>query len=381
MNKIKEVTVFTKGDSSKISTWSNVPYFFTETLLSKGVKVNRVDLSPIPFLRIIFNRTFYSVEKKINKHSTYDYFRSFMHFTNSRYRIKKAINQYPNSDANIFLTFSFSSAGLTRKPAIQCSDWTYDHYFKYFEERKPDLLEKQCVERENSQIEGSDIVVSLFPTVARYMKKKYTNKNIHHIGHAINTLHDISEVDAIKNKINSNDILFVGSKKYREGAQSLINAFKKVQQNYPELHLHIIGMNTADFKNLPKNVNCYGYLDKGNDADRKRYYTLFKKAKMFINTTPKWGAFSAAIEAMYFYIPVITSPYDDFIETFGSDIDFGYYSEQNTPSLIEENIIKILNHPSYQSLCINAHKSVEKYTWNAYMDKLITKIEDKISSH
>jgi hypothetical protein len=44
MIKIKEITVFTIGDSKKMSTWSNVPFFFTETLISKGVKVNRVDI-------------------------------------------------------------------------------------------------------------------------------------------------------------------------------------------------------------------------------------------------------------------------------------------------------------------------------------------------
>jgi hypothetical protein len=95
---------------------------------------------------------------------------SFTHFTNVRYRIKKAINQYPNSDANIFLTFSFSSAGLTMKPSIQFCDWTYDHYFKFLLDRKPGFLEKQCIKREDSQIEGSDLVFPLFPSVAEYMK-------------------------------------------------------------------------------------------------------------------------------------------------------------------------------------------------------------------
>ncbi len=379
MKKIKEVTVFTNGDSSKICTWSNVPYFFTKSLLSKGIIVNRVDLSPSPFLKKIFNITFYGVVKKINRHSTYNYFRSFTHFINLRYRIKKAINQYPNSDANIFLTFSFSSVSLTQKPTIQFCDWTYDYYFKYFIDRKPDFFEKQCIKRENSQIEGSDIVISLFPSVAEYMKKHYINENIYYLGNVINSLYVISEIDAIKHKKNSNNILFVGSKKYIEGAQSLINAFEKLKQNYPQLNLHIIGMKFADFESLPKDVHCYGYLDKGKDADRNLYYKLFREAKVFINTTPKWGAFSASIEAMYFYIPVITSAYNDFVETFGSNIDFGYYCEQNSSTLIEKNIIKILNHISYKSLCINAHKSVEKYTWDAYIDKVIRKIEDKIN--
>ena len=52
-------------------------------------------------------------------------------------------------------------------------------------------------------------------------------------------------------------------------------------------------------------------------------YEPFKKAKVFINTTPKWAAFSASIEAMYFYIPVVVTPYDEFTKTFGEHIEFG----------------------------------------------------------
>jgi glycosyltransferase involved in cell wall biosynthesis len=378
--KIREVTVFSNGDSSKIRTWSNIPYFFTETLLSKGIKVNRVDLSPLLLINIMFNMTVYAVLRILNMNSTYNYFRSFTHFTNVKYRIKKAIKQYPDSDANIFLTFSFSSAGLTLKPSIQFCDWTYDHHFKYLLDRKPGFLEKQCIKREDSQIEGSDLVFPLFPSVAEYMKKRYNNTNIHYLGYVINSLYDVSETDMIKHKRSSNNILFVGNKKYIEGAQSLINAFEKLKQKLPQLILHIIGMNVGDFDNLPKDVYCHGYLDKGKDADRELYYKLFREAKLFVNTTPKLGAVMATIEAMYFYIPVITLPRDHFTGIFGNNINFGYYCEQNSPILIEESILKILNNISYESLCVNAHKSVEEYTWNSYMDKLIIKIEDKINN-
>ncbi|GBU07133.1 hypothetical protein AwDysgo_04640 [Bacteroidales bacterium] len=44
MKKIKEITLFTNGDSNDLSVFSNVPYFFAQTLISKGIKVNRVDI-------------------------------------------------------------------------------------------------------------------------------------------------------------------------------------------------------------------------------------------------------------------------------------------------------------------------------------------------
>src|SRR5664280_1046497 len=80
MGKINEITVFASGNSKDIRTWSNVPYFFTETLLTKGIKVNRVDLSPSSFLKGIFNLTIKLVINRINKDTTYNYFRSFTHF-------------------------------------------------------------------------------------------------------------------------------------------------------------------------------------------------------------------------------------------------------------------------------------------------------------
>lgn len=376
MHVIKEVTVFSNGDSSKISTWSNIPYFLTETLLSKGIRVNRVNLSQNPSLRNFFNKTVYRIARRLNRNTTYNYFRSYVHFSDARFRIKKAVKQHPSSDAFIFLTFGFSSAGLTGKPTVQLCDWTYDFYFKYFLERTPDFFERRYINRENSQIERSDKVFVLFPGVAKYMKNKYENKNIFYIGNVVNSLYDAPVLPAPENIKDTNSLLFVGSKKYIDGATSLITAFSRARQVYPELKLHLIGMRSTDLESVPEGVYCHGYLDKGKAADRDIYYKLLREAGVFINTTPKWGAFSATVEAMYFYTPVITSPYEDFVETFGRRIDFGYYCENNIPQLIEHYIMKLLDNASYESLCINAHKSVEKFTWSAYVEKFMEEINN-----
>ena len=125
MSHIKEVNVFTNGDSKNIATWSNIPYFLCETLLSEGIKVNRIDLSPNKILHKYFNKTILRLIILLNKNSTYEYFRSIYHFIDIKLRIKREVNKYPNSEINIFLTFTFSSFGLKQKPAIQICDWTY----------------------------------------------------------------------------------------------------------------------------------------------------------------------------------------------------------------------------------------------------------------
>ena len=300
MRDIKEITVFSVGDSNKISTWSNVPYFFTTTFEKKGVKVNRIDLSPNRIVEKIFDETVSRLLSVINKDNTYTYFRSFMHFINVRYKIKKSIKQFPQSDALIFLTFTFSASQLTQKPTIQFCDWTYDHFFNYFQNRKPNFFELQSVKRENSQINGSNLVIPLFPSVAEYMKKKYTSKIIY-LGNVINSVYETIDYEILKIKNHSNKILFIGSPKYMEGAQLLLKAFNKLKLSHSALSLHFIGLTASNFINLPKDVYCYGYLDKGDEKQRDLYYRLLKEAKIFVNTTPKWSAFSASLEAMYFY--------------------------------------------------------------------------------
>jgi glycosyltransferase involved in cell wall biosynthesis len=78
---------------------------------------------------------------------------------------------------------------------------------------------------------------------------------------------------------------------------------------------------------------------------------------------------------MYFYTPVIVTPYSEFIKTFGQDIDFGYYCEENDTILIKDKILAIMQNSSYKELCINANSAVQHFTWDAYVDKMIEKIE------
>jgi glycosyltransferase involved in cell wall biosynthesis len=208
------------------------------------------------------------------------------------------------------------------------------------------------------------------------MKETYVNKNIHYLGNVINSLYEVSEEEALQEKGNSCDLLFVGDFKYTEGARALIKAYNNLKRDFVELNLHIIGLKKAEIgEELPEGVLCHGYLDKAKHADRALYYDLFKRAKIFVNTTPKWGGFSATIEAMYFYIPVIVAPYGEFVETFGKEITFGKFCDDNSPTEIERNVRLILNDRAYDDMCVNAHRAVKEFTWSSYVDEVLRKIE------
>jgi glycosyltransferase involved in cell wall biosynthesis len=174
------------------------------------------------------------------------------------------------------------------------------------------------------------------------------------------------------------NLLFVGSKKYLQGARTLVDAFRVLKQEYPDLQLHIVGMKWRDLGKLPDGVTCHGYVDKGSERGRKLYYSLLQDAKVFINTTPRWAAFSATIEAMYFYVPVIVTPYLEFVKTFGRDIDFGIYCDDPSVDLLCATLRRVLDHEAYPTLCTNAHEAVKDFTWSAYIDKLLEKMREKL---
>ncbi|MDR2475157.1 MAG: glycosyltransferase [Bacteroidales bacterium] len=373
---IKEVTVFTDGDSTQLNVWSNVPYFFTETLISKGIKVNRVDISASQRLENLYYKTFHFLARLINRATTYDYVRCYTHYWLTRKRIKKALARFPDSDVDIFLTFSFSSVGFTHRPIVQFCDWTYAHYLSYFAGRKPDFFEKQAIKREDRQILGSDWVFPLFPSVAELMKKRYGSDKIFYLGNVINSLYDVSD-DDIQAKRTAKNILFVGGEKYIDGAISLIEAYRNLKPSCLPLSLHIVGLEKTAFGTLPDGISCYGYLDKAKDNERTLYYKLLREASVFVNTTPKWGAFSASIEAMYFHTPVIVSPYSEFLSTFGKDIGFGAYCSENTAEAIATSIQGVLQSNSYTEYCYASNDAVKEFTWSAYIDKVIAKIESR----
>jgi len=375
---IKEITVFTNGDSRRLRTWSNVPFFFTETLITKGIKVNRVDISPNLCLEKIYNRTIHRIVIRVFKGTSFCYFRSWIHFINVKYRIKRAVKEYPNTDVFLFLTFSFSTGGYTEKPTVMFCDWTYDHYIKYHMNNKtPDFLEKQCIKREDFQINNSNLILPLFPKVAEYMKERYKSENISYIGNVINSLFTTSiSVSDLENKKINQKILFIGSPKYIEGARYLLQAFMLLQEKYPTMSLHFVGISDSSFEDLPSNVFCYGYLDKGDDSEQALYYKLLNEATIFVNTTPLLGAFSASIEAMYFYTPVVISPYDEFVKTFGLDANVGLFCEETSPNLLSKKIEDLLFHTDYVQICQNAHNAVREYTWDAYIDKVLDKCSE-----
>jgi glycosyltransferase involved in cell wall biosynthesis len=373
MKEIKEVIVFSEqGDPRAIKTWSNVPYFLVSSLEEKGIKVNTVNLQVQDTFQKVARKIWDNVFTKIVKNTFYGYSRSFLYEYISSKKIAAAVKLYPNADLLIFTTFSMSASKLSSKPSILFCDWTIDHYITYFLEKTPNYFERSAIKKQNEVIENADNVYVLFPSIAQKMQKDFKNPNIFYIGNVVNNLVP-SDQSIIEKKLSGNDILFVGSKKYIQGALNLIDSYKELQSKYAGLQLHLIGINQEDLPVQTEGVNCYGYLDKAKKEDCDKYYDLLGRSKIFINTTPKWASFSASLEAMYFYTPLIIPAYQEFVQTFGKDINFGSYYNAGKDNLTN-TINKVLTADNYKELCLNANTAVKDFTWKNFTDAMLGNI-------
>ncbi len=379
MSHLREITVFSIGDASQLKTWSNVPYFFTKSLEEKGFKINRVDIEESAFLNSIYKYTVFAALKLFYKNSDHTFFRSgFNNFLTGQ-KIKKEIKNR-NSDAFIFLSYSFSSKKYSQKKVILFSDWGYLYFIDTFLKREALWFEKRALKREENNIESADAVISLFPKSYLFNLKHYKNKHQYYLGNVINSNYPLKKEELISSKLKSNKLLFIGNKKYFNGAISLINAFKEVNsEKYKGLELHIIGLTEGETGVNYPNVFYYGYLDKGIEKENELYYKLISEAKAIINTNTDWGAFSAMTEAMFFYTPVITSPYEEFVETYGSEINFGYYVNNNNAAELTTKIeaLSNLTETSLVEIMNNAHEKVKDFTWSNYSEKVLELLSTK----
>ena len=178
----------------------------------------------------------------------------------------------------------------------------------------------------------------------------------------------------LEKKSKSKKLLFIGRKTtYLGAAKKLIEAFKLLKQEeaYKDYVLDIVGCAASDFDSMPEGVTCYGFLNKSEEKDRKTYYDLLLGAKVLVNANPKWGAFSSTVEAMYYYTPVIVSPYQDFVKNFGEKIDFGVYNQDFTAESLANDIISVINSDNYIEMCTFAHEKVKTYTWENYVKRVL----------
>ncbi len=378
----KKVIVYTDGDSSLIRSWSNVPFLFTRALQDSGFDVVRVNIKAPWRFHLLYHYTVRPILRLLGASEFCDYSRSWIHDAWVQSKAKRAGRDNPDAIAHIFLSFSHAFRARRGPPTLMFCDWSIAYLFERLLQREPGFWERLAIRRQHRTMSYAKAVVTLFPEVAKHARSRIDRASVYYLGNVINSVREPIEAAVRLAKKNSQEILFIGSKKYLQGAKDLILAMKEIQACRPDLALRlcIIGMrpDEIDFA-LPPFVTCLGYLDKGDPDSCDTYYERLKVAKVVVNTTAGWGAFSSTLEAMHWFCPVITTPYDDFVATFGSSIAFGAYCRAGAPEQLASSLLEIILSPSYEEYCLAANRASQPFTWGAFTNKFINVMNEYAS--
>lgn len=372
-----EIIFFTYGPSDKASTWSNVPYCFSNALIENGCTIHRVDLKGRShFFPWVFEWLVRKPLSLLYPGFQYDYKRSNFYYYATCLKIFFYARKYRNADWCFFLNFDFVNR-YSRARSLVFGDWTFRILIEERLKRKPYFFEKWYIRKQDRALRRADRILCLFPEAADSMRRVYTDLEIHHLdSNVVNTLYK-GNIDAdlvVRTKSTSPTILFVGKPKYLDGALLLKDAVASLRSRIPSVTLHVIGLTDEQLQlaaGESEFVHCHGYLNKGDDAQRELYYKLMLEATVFCNPSDVWAGYSSTVEAMYYYTPVVTTRYADFVSEFGSDISFGRYVDTLTPESLGTVLESLMTDPDYGSFARNAHERVKDYTWDEYVKKVL----------
>ena len=213
----------------------------------------------------------------------------------------------------------------------------------------------------------------MFPKSKQFILDHFDNQACYYLGNVINSEQLLNTEDIIQLKQVSNSVIFIGNKKYINGAKSLVNACNLYnQKNKQSIVVNIIGLTKEELLiEDNSSIHFHGYLDKGNKEQSLKYYQLLKEAKVIINTTENWGGFSSMTEAMYHYTPVITTPYSEFVETYGEKLTCGFYASSQEELLNSIETIFSADIKQYNQYCYAANDLVKDFTWDNYIERFL----------
>ena len=381
MNKF-EIIVFTNGNSNDIKTWSNVPFLFTSTLercsSDYNIIVHRCDTRPfvekfIP-AKIILRVIDFGLGLVFGRYCWIETTKTYGKII--KYKMKKEIKKYPNSDCIFSFSFSDTVPSFKGKKVL-FHDWTIQYAIEEHLQRQPQKFEWKVIERQEKGIKDADYVITFLPNVYEKLSLKFGDK-IKYIGQFINILEPFSLDDSIINeRYETNDIVFIGKAKYKPALIELEKAVLEYNKKHNgKWKINVIGMknttNKSDF------CQFYGYLDKKISYQREEYYSILKKSKIIVNTMDDWFGISSILEGMYYGLPIIVNPNIDTYETFGKNISFGYYVDSNNSNLILNAIdcISNISLDEYRKMSIESRNAVNDYTWENYINKFLKLLLD-----
>jgi len=367
---IPEFIVFSIGDSRKPSTWSNMPFFFTRTLEQRGHRVHHVNIAPSRIVQLLFDVPWKVFCQLIGRQTRFTYIRSSMNRRMVNAKIQRALRRYPEGHC-VFMTYSFA-AGYDRPYTLFC-DQTFEQHIAYFDERMPDSLERPTIIEERRNLKEAALIIALFPDLAKGLRRMHGDK-VKYYGSVVNMDRlNADRTALLARKRKGNELVFIGSPKYKEGLERLAQAVEILNgMDGPELTVNVIGMDRRDLPSSPRNMKFHGYLDKGKPAQKRAYFDILERSRLFVNPNTKWAAFSASCEALFLYTPVVIFPYGEFARTFGDINKVGHALVSTHPQELAQAITALFkDEQAWTEKAIAAHEATKAMSWDNYVNRYL----------
>lgn len=305
-----KVNLFSWGDSNDINTWSNLPYFLANALISREIVVRRFDLIPP---RWLIHRAMNRLSRTLNRASSAfglrprPLFRIPAFHTLVNFHLEKICRRYHDTDLNLFLTFSFSSYRYSHAPVAHYCDRTYEHHLAETGIR-PTLLDRCFFWWENQNLQNANYVFSTNRACMDFVREHYGVPRSHLLTPGINLNEgDFQDPCAlIARKEASRNILFIGRGYHQRGVDILLKAFERFNANRTDpFTLHLLGVGKGELPVPPVHVVNHGYLRKDDDAQYRQYLELLASARMFVFPM-RYGPIPGVLrEAFWMCTPVI----------------------------------------------------------------------------
>ena len=171
------------------------------------------------------------------------------------------------------------------------------------------------------------------------------------------------DIPAIKSKHNipQNFIFTLSVLEPRKNIESIIDAFKNLQEKYQDLYLIIAGRKGWKYKNILNKIEQNNRIIYLENISEKEKIALYKLSKAFIFPSFYEGFGFPPLEAMAQDTPVITSNNSSLSEICG---DSALLVDPYNQVELQKAIQQILTSPELKSKMIeNGRKVVEEFTW------------------
>jgi glycosyltransferase involved in cell wall biosynthesis len=210
---------------------------------------------------------------------------------------------------------------------------------------------------------------------ARLKKEAGVRSKISVVHNGINT----NLFHPIKNKKQTNRLLWIGRFTRGKGIDYLIDAFGVLSQKYPKLHLLLIG-DGPEKSNILDKISKLGIDNRVIIRDfcpNSRLCEVYNSSDMFILPSFEEGVPRTIMEAMACGVPIICTGLSHLLEMIK---DVGIAIPAKDSCAIVDAVSEIYSNPKLaEQFGINGrNKAVEKYSWNDTVLKTTNMYEELI---